>query len=56
VKFLNHESIYLYIPQFNVRDPFIGVGDALSMAPEEIRDEMLKEIIIISWIIMNYLM
>jgi hypothetical protein len=43
VKFLNHESIYLYIPQFNVRDPFIGVGDALSMAPEEIRDEMLKE-------------
>jgi len=42
VNFLNHESISLYIPQFNVRDPFKGVGDTLSMMPEEIRDEMVE--------------
>ncbi len=50
VNFLNHESISLYIPQFNVSnlDDFVnreikGSVDSLSMDPEEIREEIIKE-------------
>ena len=50
VNFLNHESISLYMPQFNVSNleasvdwKIKGSVDTLSMDKEEIREEIIKE-------------